>query len=194
MCVSMFRNLQMKNLSLNSMFWSVNLNIHQNFSTRPKSGPTQMGTVTSVTTEAFPRASAHPAWNKGSAMANFGISLQAALMPIVQLEQLSTRLRDLRWTLDSLASGMEDRHVQQTMATANHAITMVIQWYEYAQRDQYGSWLRSMPHGWKRAAWTSVLSASWKVHLWNYFKTMHEWQLLKPLNLRSNICTSVVNK
>ena len=54
------------------------------------------------------------------------------MTPIVQLEQLLMRLQDLRWTSASLVSFMENGHVQQRLAIANHAITMVIRLYEHA--------------------------------------------------------------
>ena len=58
-------------------------------------------------------------------------SLQDALAPIAQLEHFLTRLRDLHWTLNSLAHSVREQHVLETMATANNAITLVIRWYEH---------------------------------------------------------------
>ena len=60
------------------------------------------------------------------------LSCQTLLLPIIELEHLLTRLRDLRWQDNTLASTMQNHEVQTAMELANNGLSFTKVFYETA--------------------------------------------------------------
>ena len=60
------------------------------------------------------------------------LSFQTLLLPIIEIERLLARLRDLRWQVKTLASTMQNHEVQAAVELARNGWGFTIDFYENA--------------------------------------------------------------